>query len=271
MKPLLVVTDLDGSLLDEMTYDHRPATEALLRLEAAGVPLVLASSKTRAEMEAVARTLPGAPPAALIVENGGAVVRGDGRGPRGLARLGASHRHLQAALEAIGREVRTRLVGFSSLLPAELRRLTGLSTEEAARGKQREFDEPFLLEDEAALPEVEAAASRHGLRLQRGGRFHHLTGATDKGRAFRVLVGMLAAEGASFHTVGLGDAANDLPLLEAVDEPILMPRPGGRVDETLRAALPEAACAPAVGPAGWNATVLEVLDRHGARAAAPGP
>ena len=263
MKELLVVTDLDGSLLDEATYDASPAHEALGRLGSSGVPLVLASSKTRAEMEALAASLPGPPPLALIVENGGSIVRAARSGELETTVLGAPHDQLVSALEEIARETGARLRGFSSVPPEELSRLTGLGGDEVRRGRQREYDEPFLLE-EGELAWVAAAAARRGLRLHRGGRFLHLTGASDKGRALRVLLGLLAAGGRQFHTAGLGDAPNDLAFLEVVDEAILVPRPDGRVHERLAAALPQAAHAPAPGPVGWNAAVLDLLARRDA-------
>jgi mannosyl-3-phosphoglycerate phosphatase len=270
MKGLLVVTDLDGALLDEATYDLAPAAEALERLQAEGVPLVLASSKTRAEMEALAASLPGGRPLALIVENGGAVVRSNGVGPA-MTTLGTPHALLTRSLDEIASETDADLTGFSSLSPREIERLTGLTAEEVSRGRRREFDEPFLIAEGGDVAKVAAAAHRRGLRVSRGGRFLHLTGATDKGRAFRVLLGQLAAEGCLFTTLGLGDAPNDLPLLEAVDEPVVIPRPGGRADEVLARALPHARIAPAPGPVGWNAAVLARLDGRLEAAAAPGP
>jgi mannosyl-3-phosphoglycerate phosphatase len=261
MRELLVVTDLDGSLLDERTYELGPAALALLRLGAVGVPLVLASSKTEAEMEPLARSLPGPPPLALIVENGGAIVRRRAEGAREITALGTPHARLVEALGEIAHDAGARLAGFSALTRDELVRLTGLTPEDVDRGRRREYDEPFLVE-EGDVARIAAAAARRGLRLHRGGRFFHLTGATDKGRAFRVLLGLLAREGRRFHTVGLGDAPNDVSLLEAVDEPILVPRPDGRVHEHLRLAFPGAEAAPAPGPPGWNAVVSAVLDRR---------
>jgi mannosyl-3-phosphoglycerate phosphatase len=262
VKGLLVVTDLDATLLDEATYEVAPAREALERLAAEGIPLVLASSKTRAEMEALAGGLPGARPLALVVENGGALVREDGPPPAARTILGASHGDLLTALEEIARETGARLRGFSAIPPAELAKLTGLSRDQVERGRTREHDEPFLLE-EGDLARLAAAAARRGLRLHRGGRFFHLTGASDKGRALRVLLGQLAAEGRHFRTAGLGDAPNDLAFLEVVDEAILVPRPDGHVHERLAAALPGARHAPFPGPRGWNAAVLDLLERHG--------
>jgi hypothetical protein len=66
-----------------------------------------------------------------------------------------------------------------------------------------------------------------------------------------VLLGRLhASEGDRPETIGLGDAANDLPFLQRVDHAVIVPRPSGRPDETLAAALPRAATAPSPVPAG---------------------
>jgi mannosyl-3-phosphoglycerate phosphatase len=125
--------------------------------------------------------------------------------------------------------------------------------------QERRYDEPFLLDDEAAAPAVAAAAERRGLRVTRGGRFFHLTGAADKGVALRRLLDLWPTPGETLSSLGLGDSANDLPLLQAVDRPILVPRPDGRVSEELAAALPDAERAPRPGPEGWNEAVLVVL------------
>ena len=96
--------------------------------------------------------------------------------------------------------------------------------------------------------------------MSRAGRFFHLTGDTDKGQALCVLLTVLERPGQQLTTVGLGDAGNDLPLLRAVDRPIVIPRRIGGVDSTLARELPQAERAPAPGPVGWNAAVLAVLD-----------
>jgi hypothetical protein len=48
-------------------------------------------------------------------------------------------------------------------------------------------------------------------------------------------------------------------VLAAVDRPIVIPRPGDRIDADLASHLPAAERAPAPGPAGWNAAILAVL------------
>jgi mannosyl-3-phosphoglycerate phosphatase len=260
-RSLLIVTDLDGTLLDERTYSFEPARPALAALERRGAGLVLASSKSRAEMEPLAGEL-GLHPA-LIVENGGAIlVPRAGGGYEAIAR-GAERATLVRALAEIGREAGASPRGFASWTPEAVVRLTGLTLEAARRALERQYDEPFLLEDETRAAAVAAAAERRGLRVMRGGRFFHLTGATDKGQALLELMDRLApGEGLSGApaTVGLGDAANDLPLLLAVERPIVMPRRDGRLDPELARALTGAEVAPEPGPAGWNAAVLTVLE-----------
>lgn len=265
---LLVATDLDACLLDETTYTYDEARPALAALAARRVPLVLASSKTRAEMEPLARALGLASP--LIVENGGALLVPEGhlaQPPEGATPAGGAWRlilgtprpELVEALQGIARETGARIRSFAALDEAEVQDLTGLSPAAAPLARAREYDEPFLLEEDGAGEAVAAAARRRRLRVTRGGRFWHLTGETDKGRALRVLLGLHAAEGRRFSTVGLGDSLNDLGLLEAVERPILVPRADGNPDPGLRLKLPGAERAPRPGPAGWNEAVLAVL------------
>jgi mannosyl-3-phosphoglycerate phosphatase len=257
----VVVTDLDGCLLDPKTYRWEAARPALDELKRRGIPLVLCSSKTRAEMEPLHADL--GLDAPFVFENGGGIVipagapwarvaRRDG-GPL-LVRLGVPLRDLARTLLEIAKEAGARVRAFSRLTPREVKDLTGLPESEVERARQREHDEPFLLDagDERAVRE---AAERRGLRVTHGGRFHHLTGTHDKGRAVRQVLTLLAPAA----SIGLGDAETDLGLLGAVDRPILVPRPDGGIDPALDAAFPAAERAPIAGPAGWNKAVLTAV------------
>ena len=68
---LVVFTDLDGTLLDHHSYSWAAAEEALKELERRRVPLVLVTSKTRAEVEALQRKLGSVQP--FVTENGGGI------------------------------------------------------------------------------------------------------------------------------------------------------------------------------------------------------
>ena len=72
---LLVVTDLDGSLLDHHDYNWDAASEWLARLKQHQIPLVICSSKTAAEIVPLQKKL-GISGAPFIAENGACVSPG---------------------------------------------------------------------------------------------------------------------------------------------------------------------------------------------------
>ncbi|HSD67388.1 MAG TPA: HAD-IIB family hydrolase [Vicinamibacteria bacterium] len=251
----LVATDLDGTLLDRQTYAFAAARPALDALRQAAVPLALCSSKTRAEMEPLAAAIGSRGP--LVVENGGAIVAPDGA----LLVLGVTRDRLLEALAAVAGEAGVRVRSFAAMSVAEVAALTGLAVEQAELAMRREYDEPFVVEDPPGRdPAVDArldrAARARGLRVTHGGLLHHLCGPVDKGEAVRAIAGAMSARG---DVIGLGDAANDLPLLLAVTRPIVMPRPDGTVDPALATRLRGVERAPGPGPAGWSAAVLAAL------------
>jgi mannosyl-3-phosphoglycerate phosphatase len=251
----LVATDLDGTLLDRENYGFAAARPGLDALRRADVPLVLCSSKTRAEMEPLAAAI--GVPGPLVVENGGAIVVPGGA----VLVLGVGRDRLLEELPAVAREAGVRVRSFAEMSVVEVSALTGLPGDQAVLAMRREYDEPFVVEDPPGRDvevdvRLERAAGAHGLRVTHGGRLHHLTGPTDKGEALRAIVRAAPADG---DVVGLGDAANDLPLLLAVARPIVMPRPDGTLDPALARRLRGVERAPGPGPAGWSAAVLAVL------------
>jgi mannosyl-3-phosphoglycerate phosphatase len=268
---LVVFTDLDGCLLDERTYSSAPAGEALERLRARRIPVVPCSSKTREEIDAIAADLDLHGP--FVAENGGVVVipvdhlpfepPGATRvGDRLVLTFGVSRDRLVRSLAELAAETGVRVVGFAGLSADEVARLTGLDPAAAVRAERRECDEPFLILDGSPTGRqaLGRAAAARGLRVTAGGRFLHLTGDIDKGQAVERLVAWNRRAGRRISSVGLGDAANDLPVLRVMDRPIVIPRADGTADASLVDALPRAECAPCPGPAGWNAAILAVLD-----------
>ena len=68
---LLVFSDLDATLLDHDNYSFNSAIPALSLLEKRGIPLILASSKTREEMVAIKKSMGNQHP--FIYENGSGI------------------------------------------------------------------------------------------------------------------------------------------------------------------------------------------------------
>jgi mannosyl-3-phosphoglycerate phosphatase len=275
MPNLIVYTDLDGSLLDSTTYSYEAATPALTALRELGIPLILVSSKTRAEMEPLRQRLAHCDP--FIVENGGAVFIPHGlfdfplervrtRSPYQVIELGLPYHMLREVLKQIEDAVETPLQGFGDLSVESIMQVTGLPYADALLAKQREYDEPYLLQGPQALvEEVCRQIITRGLRWTKGGRLFHLTGENDKGEAASVLLRCyLRQQRMNGHTerietVGIGDSINDAPLLGMVDYPILVQKPDGSYDPDIHRS--GMIYAQGIGPVGWNEAVLELLDQ----------
>ncbi|MEW5902241.1 MAG: HAD-IIB family hydrolase [Acidobacteriota bacterium] len=262
----IVFSDLDGTLLEHSTYAFEPALPALRLLSEKKIPLVLCSSKTRSEIERLRLVLSNADP--FVSENGGAVFI-----PRGyfsrcfsfhkedvaylIIELGTPYPKLREVFGRIQQKLPGVLVGFGDLTVEEIVELSGLSPSDAELAAQREYDEPFMINDLGAAAEIRRLIEEAGLRMTRGGRFHHLTGRNDKGLAVRILKMLYAEEFGAVRTLGLGDSLNDLPLLEEMDYPVLVQRPGGDYDPAVE--LPNLSRAPAPGPEGWSRAVLQAI------------
>ena len=67
----IIFTDLDGTLLDHRTYTYEPALKALSVIKSHQIPLILTSSKTKAEIEKLQSSLTLKDP--FIFENGSGV------------------------------------------------------------------------------------------------------------------------------------------------------------------------------------------------------
>jgi mannosyl-3-phosphoglycerate phosphatase family protein len=267
---LVIVTDLDGTLLDARDYSRTGASATLARLARDGVPVVLCSSKTRAEMERCRCDAGLEHP--YISENGGALFVPDGYFPfdveparrvpgYAVIEFGWHYDRVARAVRAAADESRARVVGFRDMPVTDLARLCHLSIREAQLALMREYDEPFLVEEGSIRRRYRffRALRRSGLQCTRGGRFHHAYACPGKGRAVEAVRELYArASGAPVVMVGLGDALNDLSLLRAVDIPIVVPNETIRWTTRLLRQVKGARLAPAPGPRGWARAVREL-------------
>ncbi len=269
----VIFTDLDGTLLDGTSYSFDPAREAMDQLDSRSIPVVIVSSKTRAEIEPLRSQLRNEHP--FIVENGGAVViparyfsfpLADTivSGRYNIIELGTPYPQLRRALKTIAKDLGVALRGYGDMSVAEVARRTGLSHREADLAKQRDYDEPFILEGQGCPEQkVTEAVSAHGLRWTKGDRYHHLMGAQDKGRAVRYLIRYYQRKAredrADLLTVAIGNSLNDFPMLAEADQAILVQQADGTYATGID--LPQLIRAPAPGPVGWNQVVLSLLHR----------
>jgi mannosyl-3-phosphoglycerate phosphatase family protein len=276
----VVFTDLDGTLLDYDGYTWAPAVGAVRALLETGTALVFCSSKTLAEQRVHQDRL--GPRHPMIVENGSAVAIPQGYFSRQIdlestglpARrnrdydimvLGVERDAVLVALRELRTTGRIVVRGYADMTLEEVRKMTGLPEDAARRARLREFSETVSVEGgpeawQRFMRELEA----RGFRSFGTGPTGTVVGrSADKGRAVELLTGLYRRAAATsgsgakpFVTIGIGDAANDEPMLQAVDRAFLVERAGGGWQELNVEGLERIE---GVGPAGWSRVISRLL------------
>lgn len=267
--PLLVVTDLDGTLLDHFTYSFEAARDALARLRTLGIPLIPNTSKTSAELDQLRRELDSQDP--FIVENGSAIFLPRDSFPLPaegsvfnqdyyLLKLGVNYQAILECLTPLRTQFKFR--GFHDLSDSELEKLTGLDPAQLTLSKQRQFSEPLIWQDtDVACKAFKSQLRGMGLHTLQGGRFLHVLGQTDKGKALDRLRALYQQiYGRSFTVMALGDSGNDTAMLEASDLPVLIRSPSHDLPR-LSSDNP-VTISDKFGPEGWNDCVLTLVQQH---------
>nr|WP_244993010.1 HAD-IIB family hydrolase [Halomonas piezotolerans] len=279
LTPRLVVTDLDGSLLDHHSYDFSPAAPWLARLNQLGVPVIPVTSKTRAELVTLRESL-GLTATPFVAENGAVIGLppgwcharldrpGSGRDGVVVKHTGVDVGFIRARLNVWRTRLGVRFTRMSELDITEVMSLTGLDETRARAARQREGSEPLIWQDDdTALKNFRLALEGDGLMLTQGGRFWHVMGnASDKGSAVDWLIKRFTAlRGRPPLSLGLGDGPNDVSMLEAVDQAVVIKgchelavTPSNEALYRTRAA----------GPAGWAEGVAHWWGRDDRRLAA---
>lgn len=261
---LIIFTDLDGTLLDHDNYSFDQASVALEQIKQLGIPLILNSSKTFAEMQVIQQQLGICQP--VICENGAAVyipsmtsVDAANEEINWHSEIFAEPREkIIKILNYLREQFNYEFIGFNDCDTQGIADLTGLDYASAERAAQRSFSEPLLWQG----AEQQRCYFLQQLRLlqleaQQGGRFISISGGgTNKATAMEWLCNYYA-QGQTIITVALGDSPNDTAMLEAADiaviikseksDAIELSRPRKIIRTRLR------------GPAGWQGAMDEIL------------
>ena len=259
---LVCITDLDGTLLDA-NYSFEVAQPALRELKIRQIPLVLCTSKTRAEAEFYRLRLDNTHP--FIVENGGALyipenhfplpirsaVRRDGYA---VIEFGDPYPEIVQDLLEAAAESGCTVRGFHQMSVEEIGTRCNMPPPAAQMAKQREYDEPFEILNGNSARLFDAIQKRKR-RWTQGGRFYHILGANDKGHCVILLRHFYERIYRLVTVVGLGDGLNDAGFLNLTDIPLLLE---SEQIKALQKAVPRGRLCPA-GPGGWNAAVLDVI------------
>lgn len=265
---MIVFSDLDGTLADFHTYSFEKALPALEALKKNKIPLILCSSKTRVELENFRSRLKNRHP--FISENGGALfipmdyfdfafpyTRQDY--DYWILEFGTPYHKIRGTMQKIQSRFPQAVRAFGNMGAQEVANLCGIPAEEGVLAKEREYDEPFILEDQKKLDEIREIAKKDHLQIIEGGRFYHLVGENNKGKAVTYMTDISRRAYVEIKTIGLGDSLNDMSMFQAVDYPVLVKKPDGKHEPGIE--LDNLIYSPGKGPEGWNFTVLELLGK----------
>jgi len=229
----VVFADLDGTFLDD-NYGCQDTKPIVSQLAALGGSIVFCSSKTRGEIEFYRKAVGINEP--FIAENGAAIFIPKGCFPFSYActktaryniiRLSTSYATLREKLAKIKRKTATKIVGFGDMTLEELAHDAGLTLKLAKLAKKREHDEPFRIV-KGNKTSILNAIRNEGLHCTEGGRYFHLTGNTDKGKAVAILNNLYCQMFRKVDSFGIGDGPNDLPMLKVVNKPFFIKKKAG--------------------------------------------
>ena len=169
----VIYTDMDGTLIDHNTYSYEAALPALRLLSKRSIPLILCTSKTRAELEVYCEELCIHHP--LIPENGGAIFIPENYfdfpfkydkkiNDYQVIELGERYNILRNILKEICFKIDCKVIGFGDMDVEDVCSECGLDIHSAALAKRRDYDEAFRLlspPEKAAQP---VFSSECGLR-----------------------------------------------------------------------------------------------------------
>ncbi|OUV63820.1 MAG: hypothetical protein CBC79_00095 [Gammaproteobacteria bacterium TMED119] len=266
----IVFTDMDGSLLDHYDYSHSCADELLAQLKSCSVPVIPTTSKTRTECLALRAELNNTDP--FITENGAAIYIPHNyfkHVPEDVAitdayyvkTMVADRAHWQNILAQFGARHAETFISFQQAGIDGIMRLTGLDKSQARRAAQREYGEPIKWLGTAQQYDLfcQHMQSNHA-QLLKGGRFIHVSGDCDKGRA---LAWTMAHFQYNFErplvSIALGDSANDVAMLEAADYAVVIRSPVHDIPQIH--AHNELIVTEQYGPEGWVEGLTKILNK----------
>lgn len=271
-KQVLIFTDLDGTLLDHDSYDWRAASPALALANEYGVPVIPCTSKTYAECLVLMQRLGLQGP--FIFENGAGIALPKDASPPPedpcveldgeywLFSLGMPYQTVREILLRLRSTSHYHFRGIGDMSLVQICETTGLREEDAHLAKMRRHGEPLLwLDDAKSFDQFMTDIKRAGLKLTRGGRFIHIMGDHDKGKAVLWLAERYRHQrNLRPFIIALGDSSNDLPMLQVADAAVIV-RPPHRVPLELEPISAEQVVLTTerVGPNGWNEAVLTLL------------
>tara|TARA_B100000963_G_scaffold70561_1_gene58819 strand:- start:1801 stop:2547 length:747 start_codon:yes stop_codon:yes gene_type:complete len=233
MMTLVLISDLDGTLLGQHSFDFGLIKSEIISLLGSGHLLVLASSKTKVEIESFCDELGRSVP--FIYENGAGV---ENFSPiSGCEAPLNSHQNPRAirtdALSTIwernislGLKFRCHFV--MDMDSSAQQALLGLETTALDRAMKRSFFLPFTFSGPVSdVQKFKYFAAKAGLSVQKGQRVYNLSGCHDKADYLPEIRKWATKAKTTPALIVLGDSKNDIKMLKQADISCVIPNENG--------------------------------------------
>jgi mannosyl-3-phosphoglycerate phosphatase len=267
---LVVVTDVEDSLLDSDAPALPEERAALDFLAAHGVPLIINSSRTRAEIERLHERLQLLTP--FISEHGSALFLPPGclptipeRAARTVSghviEFGRPYHEVADAVRVTARELGVQIIGFADLTIEDAAGELGVTDVEAQLAKLREYTELIRIPDEgdSRRSHVFNALRRRGLRCWPTGRHHLVTATRNRADSLLTLKALWRDAWGEPRILGIGNSEDDITWLKHADVAVIVPNDRTGIEPRIMAKLPTAQVTPRTGRHGWSDAVLEYV------------
>lgn len=264
----MVFAALDGHRLGSDGTPDPEFRAAIASLERSGVPLVVWSGHTRAEIEMVRQQMEIRAP--FVSENGGALFVPTGYFPFAVEatrrvpgydviEFGARYDELVTMLRQAARAVQADILTLADMTLTEVAADLRLPLLEARLATLREYSELFRLLDDRPASRGRLFRMLHasGLTCSHGSHYDLLTGVSDRTIALQTAHRLLRRACGRVVRIGIGSRAEDLPVLAQADIRILIKDEDPSITARMLAQMPVAHLIEQTGLGGW----LEALTR----------
>jgi len=269
-RQVVICTDITGILTDDSGDVCSESLKTLHHLEKLGIPTVLASSKTRAEVEFYREKLGLFHP--FITENGGGtfipsdyfsfpLLYSHINNSYKTIEIGIPYKNLREILKSIEKRLECVLLGVGDMTDEQVVDTLKVPYEQAMRARTREFEEPFVMEDPSRIQEVLDCVRWTKASIRDVLGVPYLTGDHDKGQALKLLYKFYEQEYGDILLVAIGNKEEDIPMFKQAKIAILLPDANGvhiqvKLDKTVTR-IEES------GASGFTQSVMDVLSRFG--------
>jgi mannosyl-3-phosphoglycerate phosphatase len=268
----VVFTDIDGTLTNIFSGKYEGTDKMVSILKANNIPVILCSAKTRSEQNKIRNDL-GLTADPFIVENGGAIIIPNNYFDLSSAcfdktkqeeeyiiiELAKSAKEVRTKLSEIKNKFKIEFKGVADVPMEELSKLATMPIDYTKRMAQREYGETILQIKKEDMSLFTKIVDNMGLKVIHGGRFLDITSGNDKGNAVNILVNLFRKK---YHNqvvfFGVGDSANDVPMLKHMEVPMLVQRSDGSWQDL---EIKNIVKLKGIGPEGWKSAFNKIMDR----------